>query len=161
LSDALSKVSEGLAFEFGPVENGTREFIVSADGDSALFPIVRRLVDRAPVMPKWRVIAFRPPRGVDFTINMGDQLLSPDDIWFTSQPDGDRVGLTLYIRGLSAANEDFVARASFLILDTALGEYAVETRVGFIEREPLMGSPAFPLRPLREISSVVTLAPPN
>jgi hypothetical protein len=67
--------------------------------------------------------------------------------------------LTLYVRGLTDANKNAVYGAAFILLDNALGEFAVETRVGFLERN---GRPDHPeslgLKPFtafREVFDVV------
>ncbi len=65
-SDALAtemrKVDKSLTFEFGPVSNGKREFVISADGIRKAFPKVTSLHTAAPVFDRWVVIPFRPRR---------------------------------------------------------------------------------------------------
>lgn len=73
-----------------------------------------------------------------------------------AEPDGDRVGLILYIKGLSAENEDSAAQASFILLDSALGEYVVEEKIGFIEIIALPDDPkVFSLHPFASIREIV------
>lgn len=131
LGAALARVAPGLTFEFGPA-GPMREFVVSADGQRALFPAVQVLVAAAPALPGWEIKAFRQPKGTDLTIGYGELELSPEQIWFRAEPHGERTGLTLYVRGLERLDADFVRQASFLLLDAALGEYTVETRIGYI-----------------------------
>ena len=155
LSAALHKVEEGLTFEFGPVQDGKREFIVSADGIRDRFPAVRRLVEAAPSMPRWVVIPFRPPRDIEMTIEILGHQLGPDDIWFVAESDSGRVGLTLFVRGLGDHNRQELCGAGFLLLDNALGEFVVETQVGFIDWQVLPGDPpAGGLKPFRKIREV-------
>jgi hypothetical protein len=42
---------------------------------------------------------------------------------------------------LTPENENTLGQASFILLDAALGEYTVETKVGFIVRQPLPPDP--------------------
>jgi hypothetical protein len=159
LTAALHKVHEGLTFEFGPVQNGKREFIVSADGIRERFPAVQNLVAAAPAMSQWIVIPFRPPKAIASVIEYDGHRVGPEDVWFRSEPDGDRIGLTLYVRGLTEENTRSVGGATFILLDSALGEFAVETRVGFIEWKGLPDNPEaeglkpFPL--IRDVFDVV------
>ena len=44
----LHRVATGLTFEIGQIDDGKREFVISADGDRVLFPYVERLVAAAP-----------------------------------------------------------------------------------------------------------------
>jgi hypothetical protein len=155
LKAALSKVERGLTFEFGPVRDGRREFIVSADGIRDRFPAVQRLVAAAPALAQWTVIPFRPPKSLDMVIEYDGQRVGANDVWFKSEDDAGRIGLTLYLRGLTEQNKQSLAGAAFLLLDSALGEYAVETRVGFIEWEALPDDPAAAgLQPLPAIRGV-------
>ena len=58
----MHKIKTGLTFEFGPDNDGVREFVISANGNKAIFPFVISLADKAPSMPKWKIIKFRPRR---------------------------------------------------------------------------------------------------
>lgn len=155
LSAELDRVESGLTFEFGPKVGGRREFIISADGIRERFPAVRQLAAAAPPMPMWVVIPFRPPKDIGMTIEFAGNRLGPDDIWFAAEPDNQRIGLTLYIKGLTDANSRVLGGAGLLLLDNALGEFVVETQVGFIDWRPL---PAYPsaegLTPFRRIREV-------
>jgi len=155
LGRALARVEAGLTFEFGPLKDGRREFIVSADGIRDRFPAVQRLVAVAPAMPEWTVIPFRPPKSLDVTIEFGGHRLGPEDVWFTAEPHEGRTALTLFLEGLTEANTQALAGAAFILLDAALGEYAVETQVGGIDWQPLPADPqAAGLKPLRAIREV-------
>jgi len=157
LSKALGRVHSGLTFEFGSVEEGQREFIVSADGIKDRFPAVLRLVKAAPSMPQWIVIPFRPPKQLEglTTITFGEHRLGRDDIWFAAEPDGQCIGLTICIRGLTEDNREALGGAAFILLDSALGEYAVEMQVGFVDLQPLPDDPrSAGLRPFVEIREV-------
>ncbi|MBI2844088.1 MAG: hypothetical protein HYX78_11870 [Armatimonadetes bacterium] len=151
----LIKVKRGLVFTFGPVKDGRREFIVSADGNRELFPDVQRLVAAAPSLPAWDVIAFRPaiedPAG--FSVQFGDKKLDIDDVWFDARPNGGRVDIVLYIRN---GPDDVVAGAAFFLLDHLLGEYDVETKIGVVEYAALPAEPVSAgLRPLSKLPDVV------
>lgn len=52
LQTELQKVDKNLTFEFGPVENGRREFIISAGGIREAFPKVESLYATAPVLSR-------------------------------------------------------------------------------------------------------------
>ena len=159
LKAALHKVHKGLTFELGPVQDGKREFIVSADGIRERFPAVQNLVAAAPPLPQWMVIPFRPPKDIGGVIEYEGHRVGSEDVWFRSEADGDRIGLTLYVRGLTEENKRSVGGATFILLDSALGEFAVETRVGFIEWNRLPDDPAAaglkPFPAIREVFDVV------
>ncbi len=155
LSSHLTAVHKDLAFEFGPAAQ-PREFVVSAGGIRAAFPTVKSLVAAAPPEPAWKVIAFRQRKDIGMRIKVGPRELGAEDIWFSAVPDGDRLGLTLFVKGLSKENDAALAQLMYLMLDTTLGEYDVETRLGAIERKPAPPDPAAAhLRPLKELAAFV------
>ncbi len=142
LIKAMRKVHPNLVFEFGPIENNKREFVISAGGLKSAFPFVERLYSRAPNLACWNFTKFRPRR-TPMEIKIGDIRVSPDDVEVTIQADGEKAGLTVYLRGLDKKREDQYLQAAFLLLDQAIGEYDMEIKVGFIEIKPFEQSTKF------------------
>src|SRR6266404_9069287 len=62
LGTEMHKVNPSLTFEFGPIEDGKREFVISADGIKEAFPQVEALYAAAPPLPRWKFVRFRPRR---------------------------------------------------------------------------------------------------
>lgn len=133
LSERLASVHPELTFEFGPIIDGAREFVVSAGGIRDAFPAVSGLVAAAPALARWRVIAFRPRRSPINDLTFGDVSIRAEDVRFVAEPDGDHVGLTLLLPGYHETPEKLFEQMGYLFLDEALGEYDVETCVGFVE----------------------------
>ena len=133
LIKALNQVQSGLTFEFGPKEDGTRDFVISADGDRELFLPVSQLVKSAPPLKQWKVLAFRQRRDAYCEIGLGEVTFTTKQIRVTIFPDGDKVGITLFFENYEQVDEETLSVAAYLLLDNALGEYDVETKVGFIE----------------------------
>jgi len=74
LSEAMIRVHPDLTFEFGPIlEDGRREFIISAAGIKEAFSSVEQLHTAAPELEKWIVLKFRQRR---FPIHDIESLLS-------------------------------------------------------------------------------------
>ena len=131
----LKRFDKRLTCEFSAHETALHEFIVSADGLREAFPAVEQLVAAAPTIPDWKIIAFRQRGDMESTITYGDVELGPQHMQFRLEGDGDRVGIHLYFHDIEL--NDGVAGAAFILLDNALGEYDMETKVGFIERYQL------------------------
>jgi hypothetical protein len=131
LAAELQKVDRGLTFEFGP-RGPTREFVISAAGIKKIFPAVVGLAGSAPVLERWKITAFRPRRATVMTIEIGDKSVDPKDVQFSLLNNGKMAGIYLFIPGF---REDDVAlqQIGYLLLDEALGEYDVETRLGLIK----------------------------
>lgn len=154
----LNKVHKGLTFLFGPVVDGRKEFIISADGDRKLFPNVQELVKAAPDIPGWKIIAFRPPVQYisEFTLTFGSMEFGADDVWFSSQRSGSMFELDLFLRIPAGIDKDTISQAAFILLDHAVGEYNVETKIGRISFNLLPNDPiAAGLRPLAELPKII------
>ncbi len=154
LAEALERVQDGLTFEIGPVENGIREIVISADGIRELFPAVETLCRAAPDLPRWKVVSFRQRRLPIDTIHLRDLTLRPEDVWVTLQPDEHKAGVTLYMKGYSEEQTQAYAQIGYLFLDEALGEYDVETHVGFVEFREAGEESEFQKKPLNELASI-------
>jgi hypothetical protein len=134
LSAELHRVHSDLTFEFGPVEkDNTREFVISAGGIKSAFPSVEKLHGAAPKLARWKWVKFRPKRAELSDIEMSGRTLRTSQVRYKLYRDGAKVGIVLFIDGYSEQEEQFFGQAGYLLLDEALGEYAVETYVGFIE----------------------------
>jgi hypothetical protein len=132
----LRRINESLTFEIGSEKEGTREFIVSADGHRSAFPSVIRLVESAPLLPRWRITKFRPRRTDPCLIGMGDQEFSSDDVLVSLELEGTRIGVSLYLGDEDHFDEEVVGRVGFILLDYTLGEYDVESLVGTVSFYP-------------------------
>ncbi len=156
LTDAVRKASPGLVAELAlSEEQVVNEIVISADGRKELFPEVRRIVAAAPRELPWKVTSFRQPRmTTGMKIGMPGLELSSDEMWFSTQAEGELVSLTVFIRVLSEETRDMVSHAGFMLLDAAVGEVFLETKVGAISFEPAPAQPGDNgLIPFEEIGS--------
>jgi hypothetical protein len=133
LSAQMSLVNADLTFEFGPVSNGRREFVISAGGIKAAFPYVEALYNKAPPLPRWIWIKYRPRRLPINDLNYGGKSIKADAVRFLLTKDDDKVGIVLFFEGYNEKEKGVFGQIGYLFLDEALGEYSVETQVGFIE----------------------------
>ena len=134
----LSKYHKDLTFEFSVEMNqGKREFIISAEGMVSAFPAVIKLVEEAPSLEKFNVVAFRQRQDSEQEIYFEDIVLNTEDIFFTYREDKqmDCLDIVIYIKGYSEENDQFIA-AAFIMLDSLIGEYDVGVKLGEINFEP-------------------------
>jgi hypothetical protein len=140
LEEALHRVDRHLAFEFGPIEDGKREFTISADGIREAFPKVEALYKAAPPLPRWKIYKFRQ-RQKPTDLTMGDTTIKHDSLSFVMQVHGSKADITVFLPGYSDSEHEKYMGFVFLFLDQALGEYDVETRVGEIDVKPSTSAP--------------------
>jgi hypothetical protein len=134
LSVALSKVDPELTFEFSPVrENGKREFVISAGGIKNSFRSVELLYNSAPELNQWTIIKFRPRRSPLNDLTFGGVSIKSDDVFYNIYKDEDKLGVVLFFDNYSDKERATYGNLGYLFLDEALGEYDVETKLGFIE----------------------------
>ncbi|MEJ9227758.1 hypothetical protein [Priestia aryabhattai] len=134
----LSKYHKDLTFEFSiEMNQGKREFIISAEGMVSAFPAVIKLVEEAPSLEKFNVVAFRQRQNSEQEIYFEDIVLNTEDIFFTYREDKqmDCLDIVIYIKGYSEENDKFIA-ATFIMLDSLIGEYDVGVKLGEINFEP-------------------------
>ena len=134
LGAEMHKLNPSLTFELGPVENGRREFVISADGIKDAFPEVEALYGAAPSLPRWKFTKFRPRRK-PMDVNYGGVSVHAASVTVQLSRNGQLADLTVFIPGYSEPKREAFTAIAFLLLDGALGEYDVETRVGQIRVE--------------------------
>jgi hypothetical protein len=153
LATELHKVDPGLTFEVG--FGGKRPIlIISADGVLKTFPAVKRLVDAAPrPLGNWLIVAFRPRKPEISSIELGNgRKVSMDGLRVVTAPRHDgKLDVVVYVSG--GPVDDSCKQAVFLLLDSALGEYDVEMRLGAIEMSD-KPAPAS-ARPFTDLAAIV------
>ena len=132
LAAELNRVDPNLTFEFGPQKTDGREFVVSAGGIKSSFPAVVSLVSAAPKLERWKITAFRPRRYPINRIQIETCSVDPEKVEFTLLDNGKTAGIHLFIPGLQQ-NVTAWKQIGYLLLDEALGEYDVETKLGIIK----------------------------
>lgn len=133
LAAAMQKVHSDLTFEFGPAIDGKREFLISAGGIKAAFPAVEALYASAPALKRWEWVKFRPRRLPLNNIEFGGKSIRVEDVHYLLAKDEPKVGIVLFFDGYNEKEKSIFGQIGYLFLDEALGEFAVEMQVGFIE----------------------------
>lgn len=131
LASELREIESDLTFEFGP-KNPKREFVISAGGIRSAFPAVVSLANAAPALERWTVTAFRPRRTLVNTVEFHGKRVSPDEVQFSLLDNGKIAGIYMFLPGFQETDVD-LKQVGYLLLDEALGEYDVETRLGLIK----------------------------
>jgi hypothetical protein len=136
LNREIHKVDSNLTFEFSPLfDNGLRKFIISADGIKESFPSVKNLVNKAPVIPNWDIIAFRQPKADYKQIRYKGITIDFKDVYFRYSKDNGKIGLELNIKEYEETKE--WNASTFLLLDMVVGEFDTEMFLSWIERKKL------------------------
>jgi len=159
LTAQLHKIQPDLTFEFGPVESGRREFILSADGIREAFPFVQSLAAAAPELPRWTIVRFRPARPHLTTVRLGELELDARSIEFLAEQDGDKANLTISVPGYKVTPQKAYEQAVFLLLDRMLSEYSVEMGIGDIDIIPRERRPKGDWLTLTRLSETVKTTP--
>jgi hypothetical protein len=133
----ISRIHPDLMFQFSSEIEGVKEFVISAGGMREQITHVQNMVESAPPLPRWNVIAFRQRMRdiAGYRLKDGSSL-KPENVTVSLEPDRGRIGLTLFIEGLDETNRNTFGQLGFLMLDSALGEYDVMTKVGYIDFKP-------------------------
>ncbi len=154
ISDALSKYQDGLVFEISQISEGKREFIISADGISELFPMVESLSQAAPDLERWTIIPFRPRMNnyASFSLEYAGKNHDPSKIWVYSRVEEGYFDLIVYHPEYSEEERDIFVSASYILLDMALGEYDVVKGIRYIDHQRLPENPIeLGLKPFSEL----------
>jgi hypothetical protein len=122
LLQKVQAVDPGIYLEMS-VGTTPRQLIVTAAGNKDLFPVAERIVQAAPPIPGWTVIALKPRIGFPekatwegIQVRIADVRCKP-----VERPDGV-LDLKLYVPDLHPENKNAVHNALLGALDHGLGE---------------------------------------
>ena len=111
------------------------------------------LVAESPKMDRWRVTAFRPRRTHMSQIEIGETRVDPEDVEFSLLTKGSEIGISLFIPGFIDTDVT-LKQIGYLMLDEALGEYDVETKVGLIKMLPSHSPLATKRYPISDLATL-------
>lgn len=121
------KITEGLALELEPPKNEVIRMTISANGDINLFPIVEKIVEKAPKINGWSFVAFRqrlPESKVKGMILKTDEfVLNPNEIKFKPITNGEDLEMVIFAKDVSEQNRNQIAFGCLMLIDNILGEY--------------------------------------
>lgn len=121
----LRLVDKGLCFEMSDEKGKQRDFVITAQGDRRLFPLVDSMVAAAPALRRWTFTPLKPAMGFDFTHHYEDVLYDAKTMWFLPLERAERpqdLGLRIGIPSLRELDQDAAEFAVTVILETGLGE---------------------------------------
>jgi hypothetical protein len=155
LASALANVHPNLTFEFGPVVNGRREFVISAGGIKAAFSEVEKLATAAPPLERWQVTRFRPRRFAAGHLSLANVTVDTEQVFWVAEPVGPKFGLIIFIPRYAPTPESVFEQIGYLLLDQALGEFDVETKIDYIEFAALPSPTPAALRSLDQLGRLI------
>lgn len=153
IAEQLKQVNQDLVFEISfEKEENKMNFVISADGDIELFPLVIELCGIAPVYKRWNIIPFRPRLDQqNQVIDVDGIKLDYDDVFFAYTTQDEYINIDVYIKGYDQEDNRYI-HTYFILLDSLIGEYDAVTKIGittvytYVEDESL-----FNLRELKNI----------
>lgn len=140
LNEVLSKLhdfSKGLYFQ---IEPNACEFIITAEGNEKYFNDVEFLVNKAPILNDWKIIAFKPYNTDLKVTHYKDLHLGIDLLWFLPLENDQypgKLGICVYIPLLDKNRLEDYTFAVWQILDSILGEQMSATYLNYLELEQL------------------------
>ncbi len=143
MSDRLGAVAPGLAWELAPGTTSAHRLVVTAAGNPELRAAARRWLRAAPPADAtWEYADSRGPVGdlTGMTLTVGDVQVALDDVTVRTTREGNHYNVAVHHPAFAGLPEEARQAATFIALDTALGELAVETWIGRIE--PALQAPA-------------------
>ncbi len=119
-------------------DDGEREVIVTAGGDSKVFDTVRELVASAPSIRGFRFTPLKPARGFDFVLTVGAVELDASRLFFEPLQSARRpakLGIRIFASAAAVAVED-LQEAAWLLVETGIGEEAASL-IAYLDVCPL------------------------
>lgn len=136
LQTRLMLVDRNLGFEISRRKGLRREIVITANGLTELFPLVREIVEAAPDFDIWDIKAFKQRIDMSFGIRIGDIDVTADDIYFKitkNEGDENLLDLVVYLENKDRIPEFKQREIIYQLLDGIIGEEDVEMCIGVID----------------------------
>jgi hypothetical protein len=135
LNRMIMKVNPQLVFSC-TVEliDSKRVFTIGGSGIGKNFPDVIRLVDAAPRLDRFSIVAFNQRQEFNNGVKINGIELTRDDVFFTYNQDQKQEDfyLTLYIKGYKGDYDSYF-ESVFELLEIVIGEYVLGTEIAEIK----------------------------
>ncbi|QUM76943.1 hypothetical protein HWV00_12220 [Moritella sp. 24] len=157
ISSKLTSYKDGVTYEISHVKDGKREFIISADGISDTFPQIESLVESAPELELFTIIAFRPRiDGYEgFKLEYAGREFDVSKVWVYFRVEDGFFDLIVYHPDFNEQESNVFIAGSYILLDMALGEYDVVKNIRYIDHQKLPDNPVelelIPFADLRKV----------
>jgi len=139
----LHRYSDKLFFEIGGHPDQDQELIVTAEGNKEYFDKVEELVNQAPQIQNWKVLAFKPPMP-GYKIEYKGLRFDPNCIWFLpleSKSSPKDLGLRVAFSDFDIEKEKDFLSGTYLIIDNELGEKRAVLDIQHIEVDQIPDDP--------------------
>lgn len=141
----LHAYCDKLYFKIGGPDPAIKEFIITAEGDPEFFDKAEDLVQIAPRLKGWKLIALSPPaEELEETIHYDGLELHIDDIWFIpldSKEEPHKFGIRVCIGHFDPAEEEKYFYAVNYLLEKMLGEKDNALIIQYMEVSNLPATP--------------------
>jgi hypothetical protein len=148
MEEHLHTYCDCLYFEIGGWPGEDQELIITAEGDTGFFTHVEELVNNAPDIDKWTIIAFMQPVSLEsdpYICEFEDVELKANDIWFLpmdSKSNPKSIGIRVCLPNYKDVKDSkWLQPAVFKVLDTVLGEKAFALDIDYVDIGPLPDNP--------------------
>lgn len=139
MAASLNAMHAQLCWEFGPALNGQgHRLVITPEHQKDLRPLVDTLIARAPTLPGWEFLAYRPPEPitvVDPTLAGRASGTAKELTFLAQQSDDGRINLQFSGSG-SLAEPERTRAAAFVAVETLLGEEVLDHWIGGIDVRP-------------------------
>jgi hypothetical protein len=144
--DHLHEYCENLFFMVGGQPDEKQDLIITAEGNTNFFGQVEALVEQAPLLEHWNVIAFKPAQADHkFKVKHEGIELDPQTLYFIplNSKKSDQIGLRIYLDSYDSTRKQDFLTVAYWVLDNILGEKSSALDIGYVEIEAL---PPYPER---------------
>ena len=137
LLEQARQIEPNVLVEIFLSEEGKNQLIVSADGIRENIKSVEKVVEAAPELKHWEVVAFRQRLTEtelnDFELQIDDYKWTVNDFWFEPITEEGNLDIIVYHDDYSEENSEGFVMAGFLLLDNVIGEYDVMTKLRYVD----------------------------
>ena len=136
----LQGIDDRLMWEFGPNHaTGATRLVITPESQRALRPLIETIFERAPSLPGWEYLAYRPPESEEVARQMVEARIGvslPKAVTVrASAGELNRIDVTFESPGFPRSDKEQAFHQTFVALESLLGEEVLDKWIGTINVE--------------------------
>ncbi len=143
-----------IALESSQLKGLKKRLEISADGVIELFDVVIKIVERAPKLNYWEIVAFRQPIPTPFCLRFNDLEFDTSKMYYLAyNDDSDELNLVVFGDNFKKYDENKLFLYGLTTIDNLIGEYNCVTKIkgyDFLDVEEIGDNNVYPLEQLPE-----------
>jgi hypothetical protein len=136
-------------------KDNEREMVITADGNIEKFPIVKEVVNEAPFISGWKIIALQQPKGEGYNLKFKEYELNSSEMFFYPHLMDDEFTIMVLDKNVQELDTDDSLYLGRSVVMDIIGEFDYATKVSLCYLDNVSAAPEEVIYPLTDLPAFI------